>query len=54
MSQMGQSAKNSRKTLTSELPPITDMVWPRGNAVRQASEQLLVNRFRFLEVIAAP
>jgi hypothetical protein len=29
-----QTAKNSRKALTSELPPITDMVRPRGNALR--------------------
>src|SRR5262249_10198696 len=29
-----QSARNSRKALTSELPPITDMVRPRGNALR--------------------
>jgi len=32
-----QTAKNSRKTLTSELPPITDMVRPRGNALRLPS-----------------
>src|SRR5262249_47479340 len=30
----GSTAKNSRKALTSELPPITDMVRPRGNAFR--------------------
>src|SRR5262249_26267805 len=34
MSPIGQTAKNSRKALTSELPPITDMVRPRGNALR--------------------
>ena len=28
---------NSRKALASELPPITDMVWPRGNAPRLPS-----------------
>ena len=44
---MGKTAKNSRKALTSELPPITDMVWPRGNAPLA----LLVpqNRFRVLK-----
>src|SRR5262249_19998341 len=34
MTARGQTAKNSRKALTSELPPITDMVRPRGNALR--------------------
>jgi hypothetical protein len=32
-----QTAKNSRKPLTFELPPITDMVRPRGNALRLPS-----------------
>ena len=30
----GDTAKNSRKALTSESPPITDMLRPRGNALR--------------------
>jgi hypothetical protein len=33
----GQTGKNLRKTLTSELPLITDMVWSRGNALRLPS-----------------
>src|SRR5215831_2924839 len=37
MSPLGQTAKNSRKALTSELPPITDIVRPRGNALRLPS-----------------
>jgi hypothetical protein len=38
LSPFGQTAKNSRKALTSELPPITtDVVWPRGNALRLSS-----------------
>src|SRR5262249_48093011 len=34
MSPMGQTAKNTLAALTSELPPITDMGRPRGNALR--------------------
>src|SRR5262249_26176565 len=58
MSPLGQTAKDSRKALTSELPPITDIVRPRGNALRlpsaanplrAASGQIA---FGFLEIIA--
>jgi hypothetical protein len=37
MPSQGQAAKNSRKALTSELAPITDMVRPRGNTLRLPS-----------------
>jgi hypothetical protein len=32
VSPLGRTAKNSPQALTSELPPVTDMVRPRGNA----------------------
>ena len=58
MTALGQTAKNSRKALTSELPPITDVVRPRGapfalpsaaKPFRAASGQIA---FGFLEIIA--
>jgi hypothetical protein len=45
-SESGQTAKNSRKALTSELPSITNMVRPRGSALAFLVPQ---NRFRFFE-----
>src|SRR4029077_2845321 len=43
---IGQTAKNSRKALTFELPSITNMVRPRGSALAFLVPQ---NRFRFFE-----
>ena len=58
MSEVGRTAKNSRKALTSELPPITDMVRPRRNGLRlpsaakAAASSFWSDRFLFWEKIA--
>src|SRR5262249_16744835 len=45
----GQTAKNSRKALTSELPPVPDMVRPRGECHEALRGAFWSDRFRLFE-----